>query len=117
MTSNHPHTRLGIPKKDYDQLNSYQHGVIDWAVSQENLHFKNQSENVLDMMGKLEIFHEYEMAKKDQYGVALERKVVSEWKKEIGKTVFEKVMVYYDCCIPNCWFYRCRVIWWQQNEG
>ncbi|QNK89396.1 helix-turn-helix transcriptional regulator [Sporosarcina sp. resist] len=60
------HSRLGISKDDYNQLTSYQHAVLDWAVSQEDFHFKNQSDNVLDMMERLEIIYEYEMAKKKQ---------------------------------------------------
>lgn len=60
------YTRLGIPKEDYDQLTSYQHVVLDWAVSQNDFHFKNQSDNVLEMMERLEIIYEYEMAKKDK---------------------------------------------------
>lgn len=58
--------KLGIPKSDYDNLTAYQHEVLDWSVSQKNLHFKNQSDNVLDMMERLEIIYEYEMSKKDQ---------------------------------------------------
>lgn len=60
------YVKLGIPKSDYDNLSTYQHEVLDWAVLQENLHFKNQSDNVLDMMERLEIIYEYEMDKKNE---------------------------------------------------
>lgn len=50
--------RLSIPKEDYEDLSSYQHEVLEWAVQHDVISFSNKKKNVLDMMETLEFAYE-----------------------------------------------------------
>ena len=54
--------QLGVDQEDYDNLTPYQQEVLDWAINEDALFFKNKSDNVLDMMDRLEIAYEVNKA-------------------------------------------------------
>ena len=56
--------QAGISSTDYKNLSSYQKEVIDFFVTREHLSFKNQPENILDVLEQFEVF--YEVLKKQQ---------------------------------------------------
>ncbi|AQU79766.1 helix-turn-helix domain-containing protein [Planococcus faecalis] len=53
-----PFDKLGVDQDEYNNLSPYQQEVLDWAINEEALFFKNKSDNVLDMMERLEIAYE-----------------------------------------------------------
>lgn len=53
-----PFDQVGISQKDFENLSTYQQEVLEWAVNADGLFFKNKSDNILDMMERLEIAYE-----------------------------------------------------------
>lgn len=52
--------QIGVSQKDYENLSPYQQEVLEWAINEDALFFKNKSKNVLEMMERLEIAYEVE---------------------------------------------------------
>lgn len=53
---------LGLDEEKIRDLTPYQQEVLDWAINEDALFFKNKSDNVLDMMERLEIAYEVNKA-------------------------------------------------------
>ncbi|MGX7596335.1 helix-turn-helix domain-containing protein [Planococcus plakortidis] len=58
--------QLGIGQKDYDALTAYQQEALDWAINNDYLQFKNKSDNILDMIERIEIAYEVDKAMKNR---------------------------------------------------
>lgn len=56
--------QIGVSQEDYDNLTPYQQEVLDWAINEDALFFKNKSDNVLDMLERLEIAYEVDKVMK-----------------------------------------------------
>lgn len=59
-----PFDQVGISQGDFENLSTYQQEVLEWAVNADGLFFKNKSDNVLDMMERLEIAYEVDQVMK-----------------------------------------------------
>lgn len=49
---------LGLSREELESLTNYQRDVLEWAVTENQLIFKNKSDRVMDMMERLEIAYE-----------------------------------------------------------
>lgn len=54
--------QLGIDRDKYESLPAYQQEALNWAVNSDYLQFKNKSDNILDMIERIEIAYEVEKA-------------------------------------------------------
>ncbi|KAA0956673.1 helix-turn-helix domain-containing protein [Planococcus sp. ANT_H30] len=59
-----PFDKIGVDQDEYNNLSSYQQEVLDWAINEDALFFKNKSDNVLDMLERLEIAYEVDKVMK-----------------------------------------------------
>lgn len=59
-----PFDHVGISQEDFENLSVYQQEVLEWAVNADGLFFKDKSDNVLDMMERLEIAYEVDKVMK-----------------------------------------------------
>lgn len=58
--------QLGIDRDEYESLPAYQQEVLDWAVNENFLAFKNKSDDIRDMLERLEIAYEVDKAMKNR---------------------------------------------------
>lgn len=63
-----PYDQLGINQDEFENLTAYQQEVLEWAISEDALFFKNKSDNVMDMLERLEVAYEVDkvMKKRDR---------------------------------------------------
>lgn len=59
-----PFDWVGLSQEEFEGLDAYQQEVITWAASEGGPMFLNSSQNVLDMMERLEIAYEVDQAMK-----------------------------------------------------
>ncbi|MEZ0482609.1 helix-turn-helix domain-containing protein [Planococcus sp. SSTMD024] len=59
-----PSDQLGIDQKDYDSLTAYQQEALDWAANNDYLQFKNKSDDIMDMIERIEIAYEVDKVMK-----------------------------------------------------
>ena len=58
--------QLGISSEEFDTLTAYQQEALDWAANNDYLQFKNKSENIMDMIERIEIAYEVDKAMKNR---------------------------------------------------
>lgn len=59
-----PFDQIGITEEDFKKLSTYQQEVLEWAVNADGLFFKYKTDNILDMMERLEIAYEVDKVMK-----------------------------------------------------
>lgn len=57
---------LGISPEEFDSLTAYQQEALDWAANNDYLQFKNKSDNIMDMIERIEIAYEVDKAMKNR---------------------------------------------------
>ena len=58
--------QLGISSEEFDALTAYQQEALDWAANNDYLQFKNKSDNIMDMIERIEIAYEVDKAMKNR---------------------------------------------------
>lgn len=58
QTSLFSYEAIGITPKEFEALTAYQQEVVEWAASENGPNFLNKSDNILDMLERLEIAYE-----------------------------------------------------------
>lgn len=59
-----PYDQLGINQEEFENLTAYQQEVLEWAINEDAIFFKNKSDNVMDMLERLEVAYEVDKVMK-----------------------------------------------------
>ena len=58
--------QLGLDRDEFESLTAYQQEALNWAANNDYLQFKNKSDNIMDMIERIEIAYEVDKAMKNR---------------------------------------------------
>ena len=58
------HNQLGISSEQFESLTTYQQEALNWAANNDYLQFKNKSDDIMDMIERIEIAYEVDKVMK-----------------------------------------------------